>query len=647
MSHDLRDTRGSVSVGRGPDAQPALGPGKQTRVEQIQRRATGDAPAPAATAIARPPRPQPSGGDLLQRVAGRPEPSGGDGPREGGPLVDAALASPSQPLDEDVRSTMESKLKQDFSGVRIHTNETAAAGAASVQAKAFTVGRDIVFGSGQYQPHSAEGRQLLAHELTHVVQQGGGRAAEVARAPAAPGADQAPAVELRSILRHIEQLYAAAAGLPDLPPDLASAAAELSKLRAVADGSDAAAIAETLETLKQKLSEAGAPPEALQQSAAKARAAHSDGGATAAPAAVGAAATVQTPERLAAKPLAVSQPGDAAEAEADHVADAVMSDRPVAIGHSADPAIHRVPGALTIIALTATVMAVAGSAASLHHRFIAAPRAARVAEANAQTAAVALETSDSAANPHAGHSLGRHGPHVTDAQLQSRLTTGVAPDGAFSPAPGVSSRFNSHVEYIATRQAAVTQVQTAIATTQALLAPLLTAYDTACVAFFSAVGAARGALAGPKTVAFQALTGAVAGITNPDTVHIPLARPNNFQVPNGTPATNVPALVTAGIAAMMRLRPTYKVIVNHGRDIGAAFTGTGAPTAAINPATGAAGAGQTWPATAPAAAAPQLTRTTLEVPVVGAPLNAAPAPATWTAIQHFPAENTAPVGIGY
>jgi len=62
---------------------------------------------------------------------------------------------------------------RDFGPVRIHTGAAASEAAHAVHARAFTVGRDIVFGSGEYQPHSPRGRRLLAHELTHVVQQGG------------------------------------------------------------------------------------------------------------------------------------------------------------------------------------------------------------------------------------------------------------------------------------------------------------------------------------------------------------------------------------------------------------------------------------------------------------------------------------------
>ncbi|MCP4307278.1 MAG: DUF4157 domain-containing protein, partial [bacterium] len=67
---------------------------------------------------------------------------------------------------------MESRLGQDFGQVRVHTNGQAAQSAVAVQARAYTVGQDIVFGAGQYAPDARDGRKLLAHELTHVIQQG-------------------------------------------------------------------------------------------------------------------------------------------------------------------------------------------------------------------------------------------------------------------------------------------------------------------------------------------------------------------------------------------------------------------------------------------------------------------------------------------
>ncbi len=75
-------------------------------------------------------------------------------------------------LDTSTKNFMESRLDYDFGGVRIHTDEKAARSADSVNALAYTVGNDVMFGPGQYQPSTLQGRRLLAHELTHVVQQG-------------------------------------------------------------------------------------------------------------------------------------------------------------------------------------------------------------------------------------------------------------------------------------------------------------------------------------------------------------------------------------------------------------------------------------------------------------------------------------------
>ncbi|MFY9569807.1 MAG: DUF4157 domain-containing protein, partial [Blastocatellia bacterium] len=76
-------------------------------------------------------------------------------------------------LDPRVRREMEMSLGHDFSRVRVHTDANAAQSANSIQALAYTVGSDIVFGTGQYAPQTPVGRKLLAHELTHVVQQAG------------------------------------------------------------------------------------------------------------------------------------------------------------------------------------------------------------------------------------------------------------------------------------------------------------------------------------------------------------------------------------------------------------------------------------------------------------------------------------------
>jgi Domain of unknown function (DUF4157) len=77
-------------------------------------------------------------------------------------------------LDDPVRADMEARLGHDFGDVRIHTGEAADDAARAVNAHAYTVGSDVVFQRDRYDPSSAEGRTLLAHELTHVVQQRNG-----------------------------------------------------------------------------------------------------------------------------------------------------------------------------------------------------------------------------------------------------------------------------------------------------------------------------------------------------------------------------------------------------------------------------------------------------------------------------------------
>jgi hypothetical protein len=93
-------------------------------------------------------------------------------------LVDPALAnSQGRPLDAATRAYMEPRFGHDFSRVRVHDGDTAAQSARSIGARAYTLGDDIVFGAGHYAPDTGEGRRLLAHELTHVVQQSGGASA--------------------------------------------------------------------------------------------------------------------------------------------------------------------------------------------------------------------------------------------------------------------------------------------------------------------------------------------------------------------------------------------------------------------------------------------------------------------------------------
>ncbi len=88
-------------------------------------------------------------------------------------MVHEVLNSAGRPLDSATRGFMESRFGRDFSQVQVHDDARAARSAAAVNALAYTVGQDIVFAQGQYTPASAVGRELLAHELAHTVQQAG------------------------------------------------------------------------------------------------------------------------------------------------------------------------------------------------------------------------------------------------------------------------------------------------------------------------------------------------------------------------------------------------------------------------------------------------------------------------------------------
>ena len=99
------------------------------------------------------------------------------------PIVHQALRSPGEPLDGGTRSLMEGRFGRDLSHVRLHADATAALSARAIHAKAYAAGRDIVFGAGQFSPTSRDSLKLLAHELTHVIQQSEGARSSVQRQP--------------------------------------------------------------------------------------------------------------------------------------------------------------------------------------------------------------------------------------------------------------------------------------------------------------------------------------------------------------------------------------------------------------------------------------------------------------------------------
>jgi hypothetical protein len=99
---------------------------------------------------------------------------------EGGVASDAVAAridssrGTGSPLPEETRSFMENRFGADFSAVRLHTDSDAAQLSKELNAHAFTVGNDVFFNSGKYSPESSDGKQVLAHELTHTLQQSSG-----------------------------------------------------------------------------------------------------------------------------------------------------------------------------------------------------------------------------------------------------------------------------------------------------------------------------------------------------------------------------------------------------------------------------------------------------------------------------------------
>ncbi|HUP86642.1 MAG TPA: DUF4157 domain-containing protein [Acidimicrobiales bacterium] len=121
-----------------------------------------------------------SGAMHLQRMAGNAamgalvqRKASGEQDQEGGgsPVHDVVGKGGGSSLDAGVRTQMEAGLGHDFSDVKVHTGPDAANASKSVQAQAFTVGNEIVFNEGKYNPTSPEGQRTIAHELTHVVQQ--------------------------------------------------------------------------------------------------------------------------------------------------------------------------------------------------------------------------------------------------------------------------------------------------------------------------------------------------------------------------------------------------------------------------------------------------------------------------------------------
>jgi len=126
---------------------------------------------------------RPAGVLGIQRAAGNSA-TAGMVEEERSPVHDVVRGGGGSPLDDGLRTDMEGRMGHDFGDVRVHTGDAADHSARSVSAHAYTVGNNIVFQRGAYDPGSTAGQTLLAHELTHVVQQ---RSGPVDATPAAGG----------------------------------------------------------------------------------------------------------------------------------------------------------------------------------------------------------------------------------------------------------------------------------------------------------------------------------------------------------------------------------------------------------------------------------------------------------------------------
>lgn len=194
--HDVREVTGDKShllrqVARQPKKEaetPGVAPFKRNAMDQVVCR-LGDASCATAHAsrlsratVSQPPQSANSllnlqrsyGNRYVQRVVALSRQ--GDGETEVAPEVEEAIQAArggGQALDSAVRARMEPAFGADFGGVRVHTGSQADALNRQLSARAFTTGQDIFFKQGEYNPGSSKGRELLAHELTHVVQQAG------------------------------------------------------------------------------------------------------------------------------------------------------------------------------------------------------------------------------------------------------------------------------------------------------------------------------------------------------------------------------------------------------------------------------------------------------------------------------------------
>jgi hypothetical protein len=165
-----------------PGPAPGGGVWRAPAPEDEKKKAAAPAPAPKATeaqgstpaqagAAPTPAQPEQKKKDE-PAVAAKADPGAGATTPQVTSAVTSSIASGGgRPLPGEARSSFESQLGSDLGAVRVHDDAAAATAASDLGARAFTYGSDVYFGGGRYQPHTSEGRKLLAHELVHTVQQ--------------------------------------------------------------------------------------------------------------------------------------------------------------------------------------------------------------------------------------------------------------------------------------------------------------------------------------------------------------------------------------------------------------------------------------------------------------------------------------------
>ncbi|HEY7066790.1 MAG TPA: DUF4157 domain-containing protein [Chloroflexota bacterium] len=177
MNHDWEDRRPPRRPRHEPPSPPA--PPDRRRARRLPAWASASGPA------------LPAGLDPAPPTAAGALP----------PAVRETLNTPGEPLAPAEQARAEEQLRADFHDVRVHADARAAGSADAVGALAYTVGQDVVFAAGQYAPGTAAGQELIAHELTHVVQQGEAAVPALQRQPRSPD-------EIRARIRQIEDLAA-------------------------------------------------------------------------------------------------------------------------------------------------------------------------------------------------------------------------------------------------------------------------------------------------------------------------------------------------------------------------------------------------------------------------------------------------------